>query len=83
MTQIEIDRETQMLFTKEEHDDYVELENIIVDGVSQKGTTSGAFLIRCDNFDGQKWVPKSQLRADFDDVIYISEWFNQKLKEEG
>jgi len=46
-----------------------------IEMVSKKGTSEGAALI-----DGQ-WIPKSQMRCDFDKNLYVTLWMYSKLKE--
>ena len=48
---------------------YQRLHYIKIEAISQQGNDEGAALI--DN----RWIPKSQLRSDFDKNIYVSLWY--------
>lgn len=55
------------VITEYDRDQYVMLEDSIVERVGKK-----AALI-----DGI-WVPKSLMRCDFDDSLYVADWFYGK-----
>jgi len=46
-----------------------------IEMVSKKGTSEGAALI-----DSQ-WIPKSQMKCDFDKNLYVTLWMYSKLKD--
>lgn len=49
-------------------DDFQDFTWYVIEGMSEDAI----------NFDG-KWIPKSQLRVDFDNNIYISTWLYAKI----
>lgn len=53
--------------------DFQRLYYTTIEAVSKQGTPDGAALI-----DG-RWIPKSQLRCDFDKHLYVSHWMYSKL----
>jgi len=39
--------------------------------------TEKAVLLNLDGY-GEKWIPKSVLRVDTDDTVYVKDWFYKK-----
>lgn len=60
-------------FNKE---NFQRLHYMKIEAISKKGTDEGAVLI-----DGQ-WIPKSQLRCDFDGNLWVSLWFYDKITKD-
>jgi len=58
-------------------DDWIKIENPNILAVSkQKEPTQGAALIRIGKKEA--WIPKSQMKCDFDRNIYIRRWIWEK-----
>ena len=53
-------------------ENYQQLHYMKIEAISKQGTDEGAALI------DEQWIPKSQLRSDFDKNIYISLWYYGK-----
>ena len=61
------------VLTEFDKENYQELKFTEIEAISKKGTDQGAAKI-----DSQ-WVPKSQMKCDFDKNIYVTIWFYAKL----
>lgn len=54
-------------------ENYQQLHYMKIEAVSKQGSDEGAALI-----DG-RWIPKSQMKCDFDKNIYLTLWMYSKL----
>jgi len=56
-------------------EDYQQLHFTKIEMISKKGTSEGAALL-----DG-RWVPKSQMKCDFDKNLFVTLWMYSTLKD--
>ena len=56
------------VLTEYDKNEYQQLRFMKIDGISEK-----ALLI------DDRWIPKSQLRCDFDNNLYVANWLYDKL----
>ncbi len=61
------------VLTELDKENYQKLHYTKIEAISKKGEYDGAALI-----DG-KWIPKSQMKCDFDKNIYVTSWMYSKL----
>jgi len=54
-------------------ENYQRLHYTKIEAISKQGTDEGAALI-----DG-RWIPKSQMKCDFEGNIYVTLWMYSKL----
>lgn len=55
--------------------DMEDVDNLLYEEISHVSEKAVLFVMQ----DGkEKWIPKSQLRVDFEGTLYVSNWFASK-----